>query len=233
MKSKLALIILILSILNFSCSSTKTLKFSKKTDEVIKTESLKQFLANTKSPKVVLRVNNSSKTVTEDENIDYLYNVIENQLLASGFILRDRQLFNQIIGNKSNTKDYEILKDKSDTDLIIELTKLDPSVKYSTNKYYNKKNQQKIEPNYTYKRYGASVEFKVILISSNEFAGIYKFNYTPCINGCIISKSTKELIKDLKRKKKEESKAYEGVEKDILEIFINNATKQLVSEMRN
>ncbi len=29
---------------------------------------------------------------------DYLYSVIENQLLASGFIVRDRQLFNQSYG---------------------------------------------------------------------------------------------------------------------------------------
>ena len=75
------------------------MKFTKTPDEIVTTPSLKQFLANNKSPKVVLRVNAASYSVTKDENVDYLYNAIENQLLASGFVVRDRQLFNQIIGN--------------------------------------------------------------------------------------------------------------------------------------
>lgn len=215
-----------------SCSSSKTLKLNKKQDDIVKTESLKSFLKNNKNPKVVLRVTNTSYTVTEGEDINYIFNTIENQLLSSGFVVRDRQLFNQIIGNNDNNVDYSVLKNKSDTDLIIELTKLDPKVKYSTNKYYNQKNEEKLEKNYSHERYGASVEFKVILISSNEFAGIYKFNYTPCVDGCVISKSISELMKERKKKEKDGVQAYEGVEKDELEIFIKDATKKLVDEMR-
>jgi len=224
-------LILLITVAN-GCSSSKTLRFSKKADDIVKTESLKDFLAKNKTPKVVLRVNNASYTVTEDENIDYLYNAIENQLLSSGFVVRDRQLFNQIIGNNDNSVDYEVLKNKSDTDLIIELTKLDPKVLYTTNKYFNQKNDEKVEKQYEHKRYGASIEFKVILISTNEFAGIYKFNYTPCTDGCKIKKSIKELMKERKRKGKNEVKGYEGVEKDELELFIKDATKKLVAEMR-
>lgn len=215
------------------CSTSKTLRFSNKQDDIVNTESLRDFLNSNKNPKVVLRVNTSSYTVTEDENIDYLYNIIENQLLASGFVVRDRQLFNQIIGNEENTVDYEKLKDKSDTDLIIELTKLNPQVIYKTNKYFNKNGDERIESSFIHERYGASVEFKVILINSNEFAGIYKFNYTPCVDGCVISKSLKELTKERKAKEKEEKKGYEGVEKDELEIFIKDATQKLVAEMRD
>lgn len=215
-----------------ACSSSKTLKFTKKADDIVKTQSLKDFLKNNKNPKVVLRVTNTSYTVTEGEDVNYIYNAIENQLLSSEFVVRDRQLFNQIIGNNDNNVDYTVLKNKSDTDLIIELTKLDPKVKYSTNKYYNQKNDEKVENDYLYERYGASVEFKVILINSNEFAGIYKFNYTPCMEGCVISKSIKELMKERKKKDKSEVQAYEGVERDELEVFIKDATKKLVEEMR-
>lgn len=63
------------------CSSTKTLKFSKTPDNIVTTKTLKDFLSNNKNPKVVLRVSDASYTVTEDKNIDYLYNAIENQLL--------------------------------------------------------------------------------------------------------------------------------------------------------
>jgi hypothetical protein len=219
-------------ILNFSCSSSKTLRFSKKADEIVTTESLKNFLNNTKNPKVVLRVNDASYTVTEGENIDYLYNAIENQLLSSGFVVRDRQLFNQIIGNDDNNIDYQKLKDKSDTDLIIELTKLDPKIEYETNKYFDNNNDEKVDKYSKRKRYGASVEFKIVLINSNEFAGVYKFNYTPCVEGCVLSKSLKDLKKESKLFKKKGIKPYEGVEKDVLEEFIRDATKKLVAEMR-
>ncbi len=216
-----------------NCSSTKTLKFSQKADDVIRTESLREFLQENKKPKVVLRVNESSMNVTEGENNDYLFNAIENQLLPSGFVVRDRQLFNQIIGNDENNIDYQQLREKSDTDLIIELTKLDHQVLYETNKYYDKKNRERIVPSYAYQKYGASVEFKVVLINSNEFAGVYKFNYTPCVDGCIISKSLSELQRERKKKMQEDEKGYEGVERNELEIFIKNATQKLVTEMRD
>jgi hypothetical protein len=232
MKKILIAVLLCSVILNTSCSSTKTLRFSKKADEIVTTASLKTFLNNTKDPKVVLRVNDASYTVTEDENIDYLYNAIENQLLSSGFVVRDRQLFNQIIGNDDNNIDYQKLKDKSDTDLIIELTKLDPTIVYETNKYYDSNNREKVDKYAKRKRYGASVEFKIVLINSNEFAGVYKFNYTPCVEGCVLSKSLKDLKKESKLLKKKGVKAYEGVEKDVLEEFIRDATKKLVAEMR-
>lgn len=216
-----------------NCSSTKTIKFSDKEPDVYTTDNLKTFLDKNKRPKVVLRVPDASQNTTSQESVDYLYNSIENQLLASGFVVRDRQLFNQIIGNDNNNIDYEKIKEKSDTDLIIELTKLDPSIVYETNTYYDSKDKEKTETEGTYERFGASVEFKVVSISNNEYAGMYKFNYTPCIDGCVISKSFKDLRKELKELRKKDEESYEGVEKDILEDFIKDATKRLVAEMRS
>lgn len=226
-------ILLFATILFLSCSTSKTLRFTANENEIYTTEKLSSFLAQNKKPKVVLRVSNTSTNLTDQENIDYLYNTIENQLLKSGFIVRDRQLFNQIAGNDSNNIDYQKIKEKSDTDLIIELTKLDPSILYKTNKYYNKNNKEKIEDYKTYERYGASVEFKVVTIDNNEYGGVYKFNYAPCTEGCKISSSYKEQRKQYKRKQKEDKEAYEGVEQDALEEFIKNATKNLVDEMRS
>jgi hypothetical protein len=226
------LLLLIITLLLFSCSTTKILKFTQKSNEIVNTNSLTEFLAKNKKPKVVLRVKNSSINLTENEDNDYLYNAIENQLLRSGFIVRDRQLFNQITGNDKNNIDYKKLKEKSDTDIIIELTKLKTKILYETDKYYDKKNHEKTVSNFLYKSFGASVEFKIILINTNEFAGVYKFNYTPCVSGCVISLSTKELLKQRKKKLKEKGKGYEGVERDELEIFMKNATRKLVEAMR-
>lgn len=215
-----------------SCSSSKTIKFSQKENEVQTTESLRSFLNRTKNPKVVLRVNETSQNVTDKESNSYLYNAIENQLMASGFTVRDRQLFNQIIGNTENNANYDNINKKSDTDLIIELTKLDPKVLYETNKFYDGKGNEKTDQFYSNKKYGATVEFKVVMIKNNEFAGLYRFNYTPCIDGCQISQSLKEMQQNNKLNRKMGVQPYEGVEKNELEEFIKSATSQLVAEMR-
>lgn len=215
-----------------SCSSSKTIKFAQKEHEVQTTESLSSFLNRTKNPKVVLRVNETSNNVTDKENNNYLYNAIENQLMASGFVVRDRQLFNQIIGNNENNANYDNLNKKSDTDLIIELTKLDPSVVYETNMYLDGNGNEKTDQYFTNKRFGATVEYKVVMIKNNEFAGLYRFNHTPCVEGCQISQSYKDLQKNMRLNRKNGVAPYEGVEKNELEEFIKTSTRQLVAEMR-
>ncbi len=153
--------------------------------------------------------------------------------MASGFVVRDRQFFNQIIGNTENNVNYENLNKKSDTDLIIELTKLDRSVLYQTNKYYDKNGNEKADDfNGPFKKYGATVEFKVVLIKNNQFAGLYDFNYTPCIDGCIVTLSLKDIKNQMKVARKMGTQLYEGVEKNELEEFIKAATRNLVAEMR-
>lgn len=231
---KKLLILLIVPIM-FGCSSTKILKFSQKPNVVTTTESLRSFLSSNKSPKVVLRVNKTSQNLLDNNSNDPLYSVIENQLLTSGFVVRDRQLFNQIIGNDNNITNYQKLKEQSDTELIIELTKLERDILYETNKYYTKKDKEKVEKIDVHQRAGAVVEFKIVLINSNELAGIYRFNYTPCVDGCVISVSSKDLKKAKKNKNKGKVTGYElilGVDDTEMEDFIKNATKRLVQEMR-
>lgn len=226
--------ILILILFMTSCKSTKYLKFSQKQDEIFTTENLKDYLKSNKNPRVVLRVNNSSLTVTEDESIDYLYNAIEGKLLSNNFKVRDRQLFNKIITNQENTINYKELGEKSETDLIIELAKLDYDIEYETNQYYNKKDKLKVEPDGEYIRYGAEVEFKVVQIENNEYAGLYTFHYTPCSSSpCVIQLSPKDERKAKEKMLKAGEEPYEGVEQDVLEEFMKNATQQLINSMRN
>ena len=123
-----------IAILTISCgtplSTIRTVKFSDKKDEITTTPSLKEYLSTNPNPKIVLRTNSRLITdnVTEKEQNNYLFNAIESELLKSGFVVRDRQLFDKILTNSDNNKDYENLQQKSDTDLIIELTNLDRSI---------------------------------------------------------------------------------------------------------
>lgn len=215
-----------------SCQSSKYIKFSEKENEIFTNQNLKEFLAKNKTPKVVLRIPSTSSQVTDINDNSYLYNAIENELLSKGFIVRDRQLFNQIVTNNENNLDYSVLKDKSDTDLIIELSHLKQDVLHETNKYYDMNNREKVELRDKHRRYGAIVEFKVIIVDKNEYAGIYRFNYTPCsIDPCLLL-SAKDQIKLENKRRKSDVIAYEGVESNEMEIFIKNATSKLVNEMR-
>lgn len=229
-------LILVASIFLVNCSSSKLLKFSDQENEIFPSENLKTFLKNNKSPKIVLRTSinkeeiiQGGNKITQTDNNSYLYDAIEKELLKQGFTVRDRQLFNQVVSNKDNNVDYSKLKEKTDTELIIELSKLDTKVLYETNKYFTAKGKDGLLQ-YIYKRYGATVEFKVIIMSNNEFAGTYKFNYSPCnsVNPCEINEDFNKKWKNILKGKE----AYEGVEKNELENFIKDATKQLVESMR-
>ena len=212
-------------------STVRTVKFSPKNNEITTTPSLKEYLSTNPNPKIVLRTSArlSSDNVTEKEQNNYLYNTIESELLKSGFIVRDRQLFEKIVTNSDNNTNYENLKQKSDTDLIIELTNLDRSIIYQTNKYSDSDGREKTSSMLASKIfYGATIEFKVIMINTNEFAGIYKFNYVPCVNGCEIRPA-----KRLTKREVEETKPFENsIDEDDLIEFTRIATNQLVSEMR-
>lgn len=52
----------------------------------------------------------------------------------AGFKVRDRGLINQILA-KSNASEYTTVRDEIQTDLILELTKMDLEVVHSTNKF--------------------------------------------------------------------------------------------------
>ena len=214
-------------------SNIRTVKFSPKNDEITTTPSLKEYLSTNPNPKIVLRTNARliSDNVTEKEQNNYLFNAIESELLKSGFVVRDRQLFDKILTNSDNNNNYENLQQKSDTDLIIELTNLDRSIVYQTNKYYDDNGREKTSSMLARKNYyGATIEFKVIMINTNEFAGIYKFNYVPCVIGCNYGPTKRPTKRELDEVK---IQSYEAVEEDKLIEFVRNATRQLISEMRN
>ena len=99
--------------------------------EIVTTDVLKNYLNAHPKPSVVLRVPYSTKNVAEAEqklNQDYdnAYNQIEKALMKAGFTVRDRGLLNSILSG--GNENYEEIKKKVNTDLIIEVTRLDFAV---------------------------------------------------------------------------------------------------------
>ena len=62
-----------------------------------------------------------------------LFNAIEKELLRENFRVRDRGLFNELL-SKSQTSDYSKIKELTNTDIILEVVNINPSVLYTTNK---------------------------------------------------------------------------------------------------
>lgn len=216
-----------------SCSSeTKIIKFSAVPDETYANPNLKELFKSNRNPNIVLRVPNNNDKATSNtsvsKNTDVLYNTIEKELLKENFSVRDRGLFNELL-SKSATSDYSKIKELTNTDIILEVVSIDPSVLYTTNKVTtitSKKESEKIG-NIDYKEKGASVEYKVILVRNNEIAGSYKFNYKPCPDGCQLT-----TFKFTGKKSSLRPVLKETVEINTLEEFLKITTRKLIASFR-
>lgn len=218
-----------------ACGSyTNVIKYSKLPDDVYANNRLKEYLKSNKTPKIVLRVPNTNDKATSNtinnQNNTILYNAIEKEFLKEGFNVRDRGLFNEIV-DKSKSADYAKLGEETDTDLILEVVNINTDVAYATNKITMVNNngsgndRSSIAP-VNYKKAGASIEFRLIMVKNNEIAGNYKYNYTPCVSGCpqtdwTYNKHTRTL--EMK----------ETVAVNALEEFVTNCTQDLIRSFRS
>ena len=216
-----------------SCSSPKkVVKFPSVPDETFANSNLKEFFKSNRTPNIVLRVPNNNDKATSNtstsRNNDVLFNTIEKELLKKGFSVRDRGLFNELL-SKTQTTDYSTIKELTNTDIILEVVSINPSVLYSTNKVtvINKNSETVKVGAIPYKDMGASVEYKVILVKNNEIAGTYKFNYQPCPTGCELT-----AFRYTGKKKNRKLEVKETVEINTLEEFMKLTTNHLILSFR-
>jgi hypothetical protein len=235
-----------------SCTASKDLvKFSPKPKDVYTNSNLKTFLKANPEANIVLRIPNAFEDVTtkssndkvisttyQNQTMDLYYNAIEKEFLKGGFSVRDRGLFNEVLKKMSRDDkeniNYSQIKDLTNTELIVEVIKINPAVPYVTNKTYKVGKKGKTDE-YTsyreYKKYGASAEFKIIMVKNNEMAGTYTFNYAPCTEGCPASSFAKPIT--LKTKIKPATEAYEGMEINLVEEFIRQCARDLILAMKS
>jgi hypothetical protein len=163
------------------------INYQAKAPEVFTGAGLAGLFKDTAAPSIMVRaIDRADKNENIRENaFGLIYSAIENVLLKEGFTVRDRTLFNKIASN-TGTTDYSKLKDITGTDLILEIINIDPAVVYSTNTITlaYKKHQKKQVQDISYRRYGAEAAYRLIIVKNNEIAGVYKYNYNPCADGC-------------------------------------------------
>jgi len=228
---QLLISLILLSLFMSSCSKSGFIIFQQEDPYIFSKEVLRSYVSETEQPKVVLRVPTLNVNVIEKEKVFYnsLYDAIELELLNANFIVRDRVVFNDIVKN-ANDLGYEELRERTDTDIIIELINIDIGVEYTTNRYYTESGKEKLmNVGESATEYGALVEFKVVLLESNDVSGIYKFNYAPCVKGCRYNKAV--YSKNYNSNFMEEVEAYELIERDILADFMSMSTKRLIRDL--
>ena len=180
-------------------------RMSAQKDEVVKNASKLLFLKTATNPTIVLRVPNATREILEEDksmrtqknndgtnnlNDINVYNVIEKELLKGGFTVRDRALFEKVLGDKS-VNDYSKIKELTETDLILELSSIQ-FVKYPVNSFnYTTSSRKKGNVENTFNcsnfinLFGLRLEFRVIKVKENDFIGSFTYNYAPCdMNQC-------------------------------------------------
>ena len=156
-------------------------------NEVVIKPALNQFMKSVKEPKIVLRVPVPQGQLTQEEQkaseaMNSVYNVIEKELLKSGFTVRDRALLTEVL--RDNPKlDYRAIKEKIDTQLILEivsLTKWD----YSNREYTLVKDGTKAMASQPFALFSWRVMAKLILVESGEIGAIFTIHAWPAGWAC-------------------------------------------------
>lgn len=127
-------------------------------------------------PKVVLRVPVAGQAVTEQERktagqYDQAYNIIEKELLKAGFTVRDRALLSEVLRTNPNL-DYKVIREKIDTDFIIEIVAL-AHHSFSTHDYDVVKDGTRHTSPHLFRLEGFRLEAKVVVVQTGEIGGIY------------------------------------------------------------
>lgn len=251
MKTLLAFVI---SLNLLACSIQKgTLQYEGKKNEIIATDEIRNYMRDIGTPSIVLRVPTTEDDAIKSDPNDYVYNAIEKELLIGGFNVKDRGLFGEVMKRKSGSVNYLDIKDLTGADLILELVNIDTKIKHVTNTILTKNGVEKVYEGNSVTKFGALIEFKLILVKDNVFAGSYTFFYTPCLKEkntgceCNIGYTSynifpemnyckiKEKAKDKKKKKRKEGadpeEAFEYIDRNVMEDFVRNGVRLMVKEI--
>lgn len=152
-------------------------------NEIVFTTELKTLLQDIPKPKIVIRVPNPSANVTEAEKFNAYINVIEKVFVQNGYTVRDRALLENLL--RAGHTDYKGIKDKIDTDLIIDILALQFDIPHKVGKFLNKKTQKEesfaTELNYV-DCVMANLECRLTIVDRGQLGGLFTLRTSRCDN---------------------------------------------------
>jgi hypothetical protein len=182
MKAKIILYTSVSLILFFtqSCHLKKgILKFEASQDEISTTADMHVFLQTHPHPTIALRASFFGINDTSYNPNNYIYYILEKELINQGFTVKDMVLFNELT-KKTKADNFQKLSDITGVDLILDLTNINTEIAFATDRFYTLKGEERILNNYNINRLGAIIEYKLIDVHTANTIGTYTFYYTPC-----------------------------------------------------
>jgi hypothetical protein len=244
-KATLALLAILIGV--YSCTLQKgSVIFTPPKDELTSTNQIKEFIKTNPNPTIVVKTFESENYINSSDPNSYIYTAIEKKLTALGFKVKDRNFFNDEI-NKSNGNSYDQIRTLSDLDLVIEVVKLETNKKFITNRLITSNGKEKtvgddkILTDYnTILRFGAVIEYRLLIVKKNEYGGSYLFYYTPCVQGnndcnCIVAyKDSPDRIYSKKTYCNSKStKIFDFIDQNVVEDFIEKSVNSMIHEIKN
>jgi len=166
------------SCVSFELGTIKTNVAS--TSEIVIAPELKALLQEIPKPKIVIRIPNPPSNVTEAERFNSYINVVEKLFVQQGYTVRDRALLENLM--RSGNVYYKSIKDKIDTDLIVDILALRFDGTVDVHKFVNK-TTQKEEPFATEQTYVqcpvASLECRVTIVDRGQLGGLFTLRASP------------------------------------------------------
>ena len=171
------------------CTSRGTIGGPTVTDETTVTPALKNLLATSSRPSVVLRVpassGESSIVQTESGFANSIYNTIEQELAKAGFIVRDRQMLRTILGRTTEIHapiSYEEMGRRLQADIIIEISSFKKSDFWHKKFTDNKGNVHECTlPNGLVQKWLNTPFYtlagKIVITSEGAIGGFFSFNH--------------------------------------------------------
>jgi hypothetical protein len=239
---------LLLIVLNFtSCLQIGVINFKGQKSNLSAADNIKSFMKENKNPSILLRIPTHVQQTTEGKHHNYLYSAIENELAKADFAVRDRGLFNEVLkSERKESINYGNIKELTNTDLILELTRFEIGVQHTTNRFLDKNAAEQFSKDFEVSKTGAIFEFKLIIVNDNSYGGNYTFYYTPCSEDgveeeCDCKIAYKKLRGNYKvynkiivceEEKKEREGAWDEIDKDQLEAVIRTGVKNMIKELK-
>jgi hypothetical protein len=150
-------------------------------NEIVITPELKTLLQAIPKPKIVIRVTNPPTNVTEADRFNSYINEIEKVFVQKGYTVRDRALLENLM--RGGNVDYKSIKDKIDTDLIIDILALNFDNSTVSRSFFNKTTQKEesFATAMTYVECGiATLECRVTIVDKGQLGGLFTLRTSPC-----------------------------------------------------
>ncbi len=152
-----------------------------KKNDVLVTSELRALLEKNPRPKLVIRVSNPPANVTEAEKFNSYVNSFERVLIENGFTVRDRALLENLM--RSGNTDYQTIREKIDTDLIIDILALEFDIANPLKTYLDYKSGREEYFRYEHNHVDcrlAVLACRLTIVSKGQLGGMFTLYESHC-----------------------------------------------------